>query len=71
MSRTMVEVQTEYQQHAAVLGQVTYQISVLEEESRKTRRNMRKLNLEARGIQLAAENAAAKEAPSVEAPAAE
>lgn len=70
MSRTMVEVQTEYQQHAAILGQTSYQISLLEEEVRKMRRNMRKLNLEARGIQLATENAA-KEASSEQTPAAE
>lgn len=56
MSRTIDEVQREYAATATQLGDVEYRIGVMEEDSRKLRRKMRQLNIEAQGIRNEEEN---------------
>lgn len=54
--RTIAEVQREYAETATVAGDISYRITVMQEDLRKTQRKMRQLNVEARGISNQEEN---------------
>lgn len=54
--RTVEEIQAEYGQVAAQLGDCTYRMSVFEEDARKLKRKLRQLNIEAAQLQAAAHN---------------
>lgn len=62
--RTMEEIQKDYAAAATTLGDVEYRIAVMEEDSRKIRRKMRQLNIEAQGVKNAEENKKLEEAAS-------
>lgn len=60
--RTIEEIQGDYAKAATQLGDLTYRISVIEEDARSIRRAMRKLNQEAAAIKNAEHNKAVEEA---------
>lgn len=62
-SRTMQDVQKDYQLHAAHAGQIQYQIRTLQGELARMNRKMRELNVEASELNKVA---AAAEAPKAE-----
>lgn len=64
MSRTIEEVQREYAATATQLGDIEYRLGIMAEDSKKLRRAMKQLNVEAQSIRNEEENKKAAEAAS-------
>lgn len=64
MSRTIEEVQRDYAATATQLGDIEYRLGIMAEDSKKLRRAMKQLNVEAQSIRNEEENKKAAEAAS-------